>query len=93
MATIFGNEVKTSTFVNEVNDMRLSGDLRVNSEDKIESINGSFMKGDVFVGSMSSFYEGENLRMNYNGIDPMYHDEIFAIAKATMVDIDAKYIG
>lgn len=93
MATTFGNEIKTSTFVNEIDDMRLSGDLRVNSEDKIESINGSFSKGDVFVGGMSSYYDGENLKMNYNSIDPMYHDEIFAIAKATMVDIDAKYIG
>lgn len=93
MATVFGNEFKTSTFSNEVNDMKVAGDLKVDSNDKIESINGTFTKGDLFVGGMSSYYEGDVLKMNYHGINPMYHDEIFAIAKATFVDIDAKYVG
>lgn len=93
MATVFGNEFKTSTFSNEVNGMKLTGDLRVDSNNKIESISGTFTKGDEFVGGMTSYYEGDVLKMNYHGINPTYHDEIFAIAKATLVDIDAKYVG
>lgn len=93
MATIFGNEFRTSTFSNEVNDMKVAGDLRVDSNNRIESLNGTFTKGEEFVGSMSSYYEGDVLKMNYHGINLMYHDEIFAIAKATFVDIDAKYVG
>ena len=49
MATVFGNEFRTSTFSNEVNGMKLTGDLRVDSNNKIESISGTFTKGDEFV--------------------------------------------
>ena len=65
----------------------------LNSNNKIESLSGTFTKVDEFVGGMTSYYEGDILKLNYHGINPMYHDEIFAIAKATLVDIDAKYVG
>ena len=49
MATVFGNEFKTSTFSNEVNGMKLTGDLRVDSNDKIESLSGTFTNGNGFL--------------------------------------------
>lgn len=97
MATNFGKEYKCSSFECVVGDIIFTGELKVNNDNQIESLNGVFNKNDEMVASVNSFLEesvkggAKELKFNYNGVLADCHDEIFAVAKATLNDVKSKY--
>lgn len=79
MQTQFTDKVTFYTVYLEMHDIRFEGSIRVNDDNQIIELNGSYFADQIHIGNCNSYLNGEQLYFNYN-ISGAYASKVFDLA-------------
>lgn len=79
MQTQFTNRVTFYTVYLELHGIKFEGSIRVNDDNQIIELNGSYFADQVHIGNCNSYLNGEQLYFNYN-ISGAYASKVFDLA-------------
>lgn len=88
MKTQFTNRVSFYTVYVEQDGIKFEGSLRVNDDNEIIELNGSYYADQAHLGNCSSYLNGEQLYFNIN-VSGAYLDKVFALAELVYSDARA----
>lgn len=92
MATEFKNKAINIEFETINEGYRFVGHLRLNADNVVVSMTGTFYTAENdYLGNCNSYEDAEGIRLNYNGIGLAHQSAIFAIAELAVADIKAEF--
>lgn len=91
--TEFRNETRCLDFTNVEAGVKLEGSFKIGMENTLIEFYGSFFAEGMYVGTVSSYKDGDKIKFNYNAIDPDFHGVVFELAERTFVDVKKAYLS